>query len=283
METLLGVFIGGFISLVGVILTLRWNQKLHEENLREERRKTKEEREFSAKKDSLMSACEALARLIDYYFLIPDKNLPKDGNMPKEFTDLNVAFNRLHFYCSMETIEKTSRLSNVLGKAFIEALTARLKSGFIEIDIETIEQEISYLEKWNTSIRDEINALFQSEPENPLHVYNRELLAKNLRKMGDLSGKKCELIELKFVETEKCRDVVFSHIKTIYKSMSKVLMLARKELSFPIDEKKYRDLIVESIEETEKVLKEFFTSIRNQFADKMEEDEDQQEKELFDS
>ena len=47
-------------------------------------------------------------------------------------------------------------------------------------------------------------------------------------------------------------------------------MLARKELSFPIDEGNYKRLIVESMGETEKVLKKFLSNIREQFSDEIE-------------
>ena len=79
MGQFIGVIIGGFISFITVVVTLRWNQKQHEANLREERRKVKEEREFSSKQAAFMSAFEALVRSLGYYVSLPDRVLPSDG------------------------------------------------------------------------------------------------------------------------------------------------------------------------------------------------------------
>lgn len=135
MESFIGVIVGGLISLAAVLLTLRWNQKLHEDNLREERRKIKEEREFSSKQAAFMSASEALARFLDYYVSLPDRIPPSDGTVPEEITELSVAFTRLHFYCELETIEKLIRLGQMLNEAFGEAIKAKSYENCVIEDI----------------------------------------------------------------------------------------------------------------------------------------------------
>jgi mannitol-specific phosphotransferase system IIBC component len=158
MESLIGVIVGGAISLVGVYLTLRWNQKINEDNLREERRKKKEEREFSAKQAALSSASEALTRFIGYYITLPDRVLPSEGTLAEEITELSVACDRLHFYCSLETIEKSTHLAQVLNEAFARAIKAKMPSGFITGDLKALDLRISGIEKMNTRIQDELNA-----------------------------------------------------------------------------------------------------------------------------
>ena len=75
---------GALVALLGVLLTLRWNQKAHEENLREEREKKREEREFTAKQESLLYAAESVTRFLTYYVTIPDRELAQDGSVANE-------------------------------------------------------------------------------------------------------------------------------------------------------------------------------------------------------
>ena len=118
MELFFATLIGACVSLLGVVLTLRHNQKAHEENLREERKKIKEEKEFRAKQEALIQASEAFTRFLTYFITLPDRQLPQDGNVPPEVTELGVAINKLHFYCSLNTIKSSVHLSRILNKVY---------------------------------------------------------------------------------------------------------------------------------------------------------------------
>ncbi|MHC4618689.1 MAG: hypothetical protein ACYTEQ_13160 [Planctomycetota bacterium] len=270
MESFIGVIVGGLISLACVFLTLRWNQKLHEDNLREERRRIKEEREFSSKEAAFMLASEALTRFLSHYVSLPDRILPSDGTVAEEITELSVAFTRLHFYCELETIEKLTGLGQMLDEAFGEAIKVKLPSGFIAGDLKAIDVRKSAIEEMNTSVQEEITAMLQSDPENPLLASRYEQRAKNFQEMADLEGQRCELIKRGYVETEKCRDVVRANLRTIAESSRDVLLLARRELSFAIDEEMYRIVIDRSMESMERTVEGLFTEVRKQVAERMQ-------------
>jgi len=270
METIIAVIVGGAISFAGVVITLRWNQKIHEDNLKEERRKKKEEREFFLKQAAFQAASEALARFIAYYVSLPERILPSDGTIPDEFTDLDVAFNGLHFYCGLETIEKTTHLGQILNEALAEAIKAKMPSGFIAGDVKAIDLRISGIEKMNLNIQGEIGAIYQSDQQSPLLVSRYELLAKNFETIEKAHAERVELIKRKYIETEKCRDVVLANLNTIYESARDLLMLARKELCFPVDEERYRAIMDERIESMRRTSGEFFTEIRKQVKERMQ-------------
>lgn len=271
MESFYAVIFGAIISLLSVLITLRWNQKLHEGNLREERRKTKEGREFSAKQDALLSASEAVTRFIAYYLSLADRILPSDGSTAEEVVEMSVALNRLHFYCSLETIEKSIQLNQVLTVAVTDTLKAKMASAFINEDLKVIDLQISAFEKMNAGIQEEIKAIFQSDHQNPLIISHREQLAKNYRMIADLHGKKTELIKQKYIETEKCRDVISRHLKSIYEALLDTLLLARQELSFPIDQERYKAIMVEHTDLISRNLEECLAEIRKQVLAKMQE------------
>ncbi len=268
MESFDAVIVGAF-TLLGVFITLRWNQKLHEDDLREERRKTKENREFSAKQGALLAASEAVTRFISYYLSLADRILPGNGFIAEEVTEMDVALNRLHYYCSLETIEQSIRLSSVLDKAVVEAMKAKMPSAFITEELKLIDFQVSAFEKMNMRIQEEINAILQSDPQNPIIISHKEQLAENFKKIADLCGKKPDLIKQRYIETEKCRDVISQNLKTIYEASRDVLLLARQELSFPIDRERYRSIIDNRLELMTRNLQDL-TEIRKQVLSKMQ-------------
>jgi len=270
MDAFYGVIAGSIISLAGVLITLRWNQKLHEMNLKEERRKIKEEREFSSKRDAFLSAFEALSRYIYYYISVPDRILPSDGTISEEVVKCDITFNRLHCYCELETIEELTRLDQILYEAWVEVVKAKLPSAFTDVDIKDIEVRISGIEKINTGVQDEITVMLQSNPENPLleSCYNKKV--DNLQQIRDLLSQRTELIKRRYEETEKCRDVVAANLKNINESLRDILLLARRELSFAIEHEKYRTITDKKMKSMERISKGFLAECRRQMQERMQ-------------
>jgi len=269
MTQFFATIIGALVTLLAVLLTLRWNQKAHEENLKEEREKRKEEREFSAKQAALLSAAEAVTRFVDYYSTLADRVLPRDGIVAQEITEMNIALNRLHFYCSLKTIEKSMKLGQILSEAVIETLKAKMPSMFVIEELNGIEFQVSSLEKMNMSIQEEIKALLQSDPQNPLIIAHRQQISKNFSEIIGCHQKRAKLFEQKYIATEKCRDVISKNLRAIFEGSRDVLLLAREELSFSINKAKYNKLFDERIESVDKNLKAFHAEMRKQVEEKV--------------
>lgn len=96
-----------------------------------------------------------------YFASLADRTLPSDGSIDKEASAIGVSLNRLHFYCGLETIEKSIHLSQVLTNCFCEAIKAKMPSAFMHEDLKVIELQISSLEKWNLYFQEEIKAMFR--------------------------------------------------------------------------------------------------------------------------
>ena len=260
---------GALVALLGVLFTLRWNQRLHEENLREEREKARKEREFKAKQDALLVAAEAVSHYITYYITLADRLLPSDGTVADEVAEIGVALNRLHFYCNLETIEKSTHLGQILGEVVSEAMKAKMPSAFTHEELKAIDVQTSSFEKINTVIQGEIQALLQADPNNQILISHIEQLPKNFQTITELYNNKVELFKRKYIETEKCRDVIKKNLRIIYESSRDVLLLARKELAFPIDETRYKEIMDERIKSMEASLESLFSEIRKQVEEKM--------------
>lgn len=269
MGLFFATLLGALVSFLGVILTLRHNQRVHEENLKEERTKRTEEREFQAKQDSIILASEAVTRFLTYFVSIPDKQLPQNGSVAPEVAELGVALNKLHFFCSLNTIEKSTHLGQVLDKAFCDVMKAKLPSAFAFEDIKVIALEISGIEKSNAVLQEEIRSLLFSDPQSPIIPAHHTRLAQNFQEISDLHKRRVSLFKEKYHNTEKCRDVVAKCLKNIYEASRDVLLLAREELDFPIDETRYKEIMDNRIESMEKNLEEFFAHIRSEVEKKM--------------
>jgi hypothetical protein len=266
----LATVVGSFTTLLGVLITLRWSQKDQERSIQIERGRRKDEREYNARRESLVAANEAITRFIQFFLTLPDKSLPSNGEQIDEVRDMGIALNRLHYFFTLETLSKMMDLGKVLNQSFAHAVKAKLPSAFLYHDILAIDTQINNLEQMNAAIHQEIEALLQSSPESQLIIAHRTQLAQNHRRVADLNGEKAELIEKRHFATEECRDVVHAAIPDIFESLRNALIVARKELSFELEETDYNELMSQNLTEMTAFLQELIDDVRNAVRDKMQ-------------
>ena len=252
-----GALVVGFMALLGVFYSLR-----------EERIKAKEEREFLVKQQALVSAAEAVTRFLNYYITLPDRELPKDGVNPTEVLDLSVTLNSLHFYCNIDTIEKTVSMGQILSKAFTSALKAKLPCIILAEEIRALEMNIASMEKFKDELQQKILALLSSGPSHPLLGSLNQQLAEVSTNISGLYDRKIAFTKEKYYKTEACRDVIAKDLKEIYTSLQDILLMARKELSFPIDETRYKTKLNQATESSIANMETLFDEIRKEIAKK---------------
>ena len=269
-STFFATIAGAFVALVGVILTLRANQRNFETNLREEREKAREEREFLAKHKAILSAAESVTRFLNYYMTLSDRELPKDGTIPDEVSEMAVTLNRLHFYCDMDTIKQSIAMSQILSRSYTQAVKAKMPSMFIAEDIKVIDLQIAAMEKMNSQLQQEIVALLSADYSSPLLVSHRQQLANNFKSIAELHAKKTDLIKAKYHATEVCRDVIIKDLKEVYEALCNVLLMARRELAFPIDEREYTTMLTQVTESTRANVESLLDEIRTEITQKLQ-------------
>ena len=269
-DTFYAAIAGALVAFLGVLLTLRVNQRNFETNLREEREKAKEEREFSAKHKALLSAAESVTRFLNYYMTLSDRELPKDGIIPDEVSEMAVTLNRLHFYCDMDTIKQSIAMGQILSRSYTHALKAKMPSMFIAEDIKIIDLQIAAMEKMNSQFQQEIIALLSADYSSPLIASHRQQLASNFKSIAELHAKKANLIKAKYHATEVCRDVIIKDLKEVYEALCNVLLMARRELAFPIDEREYTTILTQATETTLANTESLLGEIRTAIAQKLQ-------------
>ena len=269
-DTFFATIIGALVAFLGVLLTLRVTQRNFETNLREEREKAREEREFSAKHKALLSAAESVTRFLNYYMTLSDRELPKDGIIPDEVSEMAITLNRLHFYCDMDTIKQSIAMSQILSRSYTQALKAKMPSMFIAEDIKVIDLQIAAMEKINSQLQQEIVALLSADYSSPLLVSHRQQLANNFKSIAELHAKKADLIKEKYRATEACRDVITKNLKEIYGALRNVLLMSRRELAFPIDERGYTTMLNRETELALTSMESLLKEIREKIAQKLQ-------------
>lgn len=259
---------GAFVALLGVLLTLRANQKTFETNLREERDKIARDREYTAKHKAFLAASEAITRFAIFFSSIPDRDLPKNGITPDEITEISVSLNALHFFCGIETIRCTASLNQTLGEAYSEAIKSKLPAIFLDEELKNLDIKISGLEKLTKQIQKEILAILNSDPSNPLLFSYNQQAAANHELLANSYGEKSELIKVKYAAIEKCRDAVIKDLPLVYEGVKELLLMARQELDFQIEAGEYSKIISEATIVAQASTKSFLNEVRAQVHEK---------------
>lgn len=269
MNETLSAIVGGLIALIGVLLTLRVTQRNFEANLKEEREKAREERTFTAKHMALLSAAEAVTRFIHYYVTLADREISKGGTVPTEVSEMSVSLNRLHFYCEIETIRQAIDLGRILSTSYATAMKAKMPSLFLGEDLNAVAIQIAALETINARLQEEITALLSADSRSPLLVSHRQQLATNFKNISSLHSKRADLFKSKYKATEDCRDVIGKDLKRVFESLTGILLMARRELSFPIDEGEYSAVLTQSTEAALHYMETFVEEVREEVNKRM--------------
>jgi len=155
-----------------------------------------------------------------------------------------VSLNRLHFYCDMNTIKQSVAMSQILSKSYINVLKAKMPAMFIAEEIKVIDTQIADL--------------------------GRQQLAANTKTISEFYQKRADLIKKKYYATEVCRDVIIKDLKDVYKALQDTLLMVRRELAFPIDEREYTAMLTQANESTSTDMKNFLSEIRAEITKKLQ-------------
>jgi hypothetical protein len=271
MNEFLATILGALISLLGVLIVLHVNQNNFMTNLKEEREKVREERTFTAKHKAIMSAVESITHFLNYYITLADRDIPRGGTIPIEVSKMGVSLNRLHFYCDIETIRQSIKMSEILIKSFSRALKAKIPSMFMGEEIKAVDVRIASLESMNDHLQQEIIALLGADPLSPLLVSHRLQIAANFKTIAEFYSKKSLLIKEMYQSIEDCRNVITQDLKDVYEEICIVLLMARRELEFPIDEEEYSVILTRSTDSSLSQIKSIIDDIRMEVNKKLEE------------
>lgn len=265
-ETAAITLFAGLIPLVGVLLSLEWSQRQFRTNLNEEREKTAESRKFTAKQTAFIRAAEAVIKAIAYLSTLADRKLPTQGETDKELQDLGPALIQLHFYCDYRTIEKSLFFGRSFAESLGEVLRAKITAGQFDWQITANEQQIAETRTRIDRYNEEMLTLLRADINHPLLNPLREAIRQNHERLAALHGTQAGLIGRKSLDTEHCRAVAISKMPSLQLVTKDLLLCARRELKFPIEEAEYAKLMEAQTEAAQVFLQKLVKDIQKDIA-----------------
>src|SRR5208283_3123117 len=118
-------------------------------------------------------------------------------------------------------------------------------------------------------IQQEIVALLSSNPSSPLLVSQRQQLATNYKNMAEFYSTRTDLVKAKYKATEVCRDVIRQDLKGVYEAVRATLLMARRELAFPIDEAEYTAMLTQSTDSASSQMESLIREVRTEIDKRM--------------
>jgi hypothetical protein len=257
------------VPLLGVLLTLNWNQQQFERNQREERDKANLARKLNAKQAAFIEAVDAVITFLNFVATFPDRELPPAGETPKEAHSFSVALTKLHFFAEFPTIECAIRINKLLVETYMETVQAKLPSSFLTNDIKINDSLIESLTRQQKQLDDEILVLLKMNPHHELLPTLQSMVKQRQEQLTGAYEKKSKLIQEKYHEVEKCRDVVVSRLRVLYPAAIELYLAARSELNFPIDADRYKSLMTVETEAMLGKCDEMIISLRAEVSKRM--------------
>jgi hypothetical protein len=260
------------IALLGVLATIYFAQRNFRATIAHEHEKARKEREFASKQAALARSAAAFSGALSMYVGLPDREKLNDENGDKKTNELSLAASELYLYCSFETIEAATKLSESMVQAYIEAAKTRIGASLMSADIDAESLRISNLKSRNEAVQQEIQALLHSEPSHSLLVQNRQEIGANRQSMLESHDKIAALTLKKYEAIESCRRMVLGRAPAIYREMHNFLVQSRKELGFKIEDGRFTTLLNDSTVKLAGMLQSFATDVRTTVLKKVAED-----------
>jgi len=251
----IATFFASGMAFLGVVLTLRRGQKTHEKNLAAENQKSRDHREFEAKKRAFAELSETTTRFIHYVGRLPDHGMV-GKEAPNISEDLSAKVNSLLLYADNETIEKGLNVARILTASFVEVLTKRLPVSFLDEDIKLLDSEIIARKSWIENLDGKRG--------------NEALISSLWGEVAEREGKKAEITLKRYRGIEECRDAYIECLPRIYSAQIPLLISLRRELGFVFDEGRFEKVMMTNAEEAKKYANTTIAAIREEIAKKIE-------------
>ena len=260
---------GSLLTLLGVLITLRWSQISHERNLAHERLKRKDEREFAARQQTFSAAAEGITTFTHELFTLPDRELVAGSTLDKGLLNMNVALNKLQFYASNETIEKAAIASNSLTNAYAQTVKAKMPAIFLTEEIKALDISIQNFEKLIDELKTEVNILNQKLFQGGAISEKQTMISTYWQEISSLQTKRVELIKARYRSTEGCRDILNKFTPMIFTSQRDLLLSARKELGFDFDTDRYAKFMDAQLQNAIRNMQKMMADIRSEIEKKI--------------
>lgn len=258
-----GVVVGSFLSLGGVVVSNRANDRRLRQQLAHDRELKNRERELSLRKDIYLAAAEAIATGINSIGSFANLDISND-KLTAAYIDKSPSIAKVHVIAQKDTTRAIVKLVGELGAAYLRLFARRLP-------LLAEKQRIAV-------IKDQMDA-FGRERDRMLELMKQHNLS------GEKDSRKWDILEKNFnFEQQRIDDAIkeyddltsFMYSKQINlmtecinettklsRLIVPVLVAVRAELEMPLDEASYVTVIEESILHQKSAVAEFIEQVQS--------------------
>lgn len=219
-------------ALIGVLITLVINYRMHERRIQVENQRLIDQREFEAKKQAYVELLETISSCLNYLNSIPDY----EGIIPPEspINNLSTKSYIVQLYANNKTLEEGLEFNRKFMHSYIEIMRAKSPITGILAEVNEIRAAIESYKSWNQDLKNSKE--------------HAELIDRNWKTIKELSSKLEEMRKRQKIICESCRDVVLHKMPEILGAMIGYLSLIREDLGIKFNKSRYEETMKASLD-----------------------------------
>ncbi len=256
--TFIGIILGSFLTVLGVILTNASNTKRLRLQHEHEQELENKARDLNMRRDIYMEAMEAVsAGLVAVSRFSELNNTPED--LMRTYTDLSPKIGKVIIVAKNETIKAVTTFNSAMTGAFMRLTTKREKLNALFQQSVSLETEIEEAEKTKINFAERIEtAKIGDQPEQILH---------QLMEAYQVADEKVQALTRELESNSEA--LLSTQMVLVQDSLTEVAQLdllvvpligkMRAELGLPFSEEFYAQILIRGHEELKNYLSTFFS------------------------
>jgi len=253
----LGVIIGSFLTIIGVVLTNISNTKRLRLQHEHEQKLRNKERDLNMRREVYMDAMEAISAGITAISRFSELNETPEALM-KSYSSLSSKLGKVTIVGQNETIEALANFQLEVNGAFLRMSAKRDKFDAILRQSQAIEGEVASLQEQVDQLKTQLTQA---------KVNQEHALAERLQ--SEIDGLQNKLAETKFKEEEiggqlwqtvgNLVQTSMAEVSALNKLLVPLISLMRHELELPFNKEHFAQILEKGNDALEKYMATFFS------------------------
>lgn len=249
------------ITVIGIHLTNRANDKRLERQLQADRRAKKLDREMNMKREIYLTATEAIHEAMSAIGKMANLDIPI-GSLLNSYSEKSSAISKSHIVASNSTIEALTNLTQEIATSFLRLAPLRIQLDALKIEKDSWQEIMtesgSKTGMWVDKMQQHnLNAIADQHIFEILHERYETESGRNKAAIKQFEKLNSELgLQQLQVTEESMREVLRTqHL------LANTLFAVRSELGMPLDKDWYRNLVGKSIAAQQAALDDFLKNL----------------------
>jgi len=260
--TFWGVAVGSLLSLGGVVISNRANDRRLRQQFAHDRELRNRERELSLRKDIYLTAAEAIATGINSLGNFANLDIPND-KLTAAYVDKSTSIAKVHVIAQKDTAKAIATLTGELGAAYLRLFAKRFP-------LLAEKQRIAVLEGQMNAFGRERDRMLELMKQHNLSGVNDkrkwDIIEKNFKfeqqRIATTIKESDDLAAVLYAKQVALMTDCINETTRLSRLIVPALVAVRMELEMPLDEAGYVTVIEESIKHQEAAVAAFIRQVQ---------------------